>query len=285
LRKLRKGQTIDKKQLKAHVSRDPIDNGEGRLNCDKTCPLVLAVARGRNHLVSKWLSVVGDVNSWELMGWGYRQPYSLAHMALDPQYPRMRHNVPLEDRLAIVDDLGERGADFNNTGSHALMGIYNNPPLAAGTLSGHLSWKEVCNVATPLRARALLYGAIPDTRGSCFGGVHLDREPKLVDLALKYFMERTRAGGKLRPVPAVKAVLKKAAGVKGIHLDKLSRKAASLNAKYVKIEAQIERHKAELQKYKSQKTKKAQANVRYLLNIIDEGQREIKIFKRKMRKF
>lgn len=154
---LKSGDELDNTQLTSKVGPASLKFKDEKITpiyYNQTNPLALAISLGKRNLVSKFLSVVEDVNDKALVVWGYRQIYTLPHVALDPRYPEVSQNVPLEDRLEIIDELAKKGADFNKI---IKWGGYKNPPLAAGDSSSfHLE-----DVLDPLRARALLYGAEP----------------------------------------------------------------------------------------------------------------------------
>ena len=153
--------------LSAHTCESAmicVDNaGQPYLNIHKTTPLSLAVTMGKPALVDPWLSVIDDVNSDLFATWGYRQPFSLAHHGLDPEHPMYNEQATLEDRLAVLDLLAAKGADFNAMFKESL---YDNPPLAAGDPRGWGGAHEVGQDA--LRARALLHGANPLLGGTSY---------------------------------------------------------------------------------------------------------------------
>ena len=170
-----------------------------RLNADKSTPLALAVSLGKPDFLSHFLSVVTNVNAPELITWGYRQPYFLSHLALDPSYPYAP--ASLEKRLAIIDALAQKGADFNANFQHGLIGVYNNPPLAAGWGRGH----QLPDVPH-LRARALAYGADPMQGGSSFDPISFQDDPKLLELAACHARE---IRGESRPVAFLKELFER----------------------------------------------------------------------------
>jgi len=223
LRGIKDIKDLNEKELRKNVSSDPTvcvnEEGSRVINYNKTTPFSLALATGKVTLVRKFLRVVSNVNGSELTSWGYRQPYTPAHVVLDPQYPRASQEVPLEHRLMIVDALGADGADFNAVVSHGLIGVYSNPPFAAGDPSG-----RPLDIMTQLRARALLYGADPMKTGSCWYGLRLEKEESLGRFALSYYIERAKAGAKLRPTVDVMTWLKKLAAAKGVELKEVAQK-------------------------------------------------------------
>lgn len=161
LASLNDDEAIDPRRLtKSEARSDRHDLVELR-DSSKTCPLALSIVSGRLQLFKKFLSVVDDVNAF--VSWGYRQKYSLAHVALDPRHPKI-FPLPLETRIAFIDALGERKADFNIIFKD--YALYQNPPLSAGTPSGR-ALKE----HETLRLRGMLYGANPELGGSSFYGI------------------------------------------------------------------------------------------------------------------
>lgn len=141
-----------------------VDNaGQAYLNIHKTMPLSLAVTMGKPEFVEPWLSVIDDVNSDLFATWGYRQPFSLAHHGLDPAHPLYNALATLQDRLAVLDLLAAKGADFNAMFKNSL---YDNPPLAAGDPRGWGGAHDAGQDA--LRARALLHGANPLLGGTSY---------------------------------------------------------------------------------------------------------------------
>ncbi len=205
---------LDENELYKGVSRDPLEV-ELKINYDKSTPLSLAVALGKVNLVKKFLTVVDDINADELTCWGYRQPYTLAHLALDPQYPS-RSDASLSDRLEIIDLIAEKGADFDRIIGHGYLGIYENPPLAAGCPSGHELKDYEC-----FRARALLYGADPSLWGSSHQPVKLESK-KFINLIFDYSVDVLSKNRKINPHPSVKTVLERVRDEKIEMLKKLS---------------------------------------------------------------
>jgi hypothetical protein len=130
-----------------------------QMSSDKANPLSFAICLGDVDLVHKFLSVIPDVNDLKLAAWGYRQPYMPTHMALDPSFPHIK-DVPLAHRLAIIDAIGVKGADFKLVDYKASH--YTNPPLAAGLLVTPLVvlyqrerglWRGLCSMVPILFKR------------------------------------------------------------------------------------------------------------------------------------
>ncbi|MCI5057568.1 MAG: hypothetical protein MRY83_15755, partial [Flavobacteriales bacterium] len=244
---------------------------------NQTNPLALAISLGKRDLVRKFLSVVEDVNDKALVVWGYRQIYTLAHVALDPRYPEVSQNVPLEDRLEIIDELAKKGADFNKI---IKWGGYKNPPLAGGDSSSfHLE-----DVLDPLRARALLYGANPSLRGSCFYGVKLEEELNLLSLTISYYIEKEKEGASLNPTEEVMApinmfMLRK----KDFNLDKLLEKIAKGRLKREKLEDKIQDLDSQIDILRSKKTMKSKIKKQLLKINMYMLNKNVEILNRKLK--
>jgi hypothetical protein len=125
----------------------------------KTHPLALAIVHGKVDLLEKFLAVVDDINDEKLFVWGYREWYTMAHLALDPQHPSLNDSVTLETRREILRMLRDKGVNFNLIKG----GLYANPAIACGRGSG-----QELDCADSLRCDALLYGADPHVRGSYY---------------------------------------------------------------------------------------------------------------------
>lgn len=147
------------------------ETGKTIENFEKTNPLALAVKRADVERVKLFLSAVEDVNDPLLTAWGFRQPYFLSHMVLDPRDPNSP-KVSLNRRMEIIDILGEKGADFNIRPGFSSTGVYDNPPLIVVGLDG----SDVGELGN-LQARALLYGADPIVKGSSASLVCIDETP------------------------------------------------------------------------------------------------------------
>ncbi len=238
-------------------------------NTEKTTPISIAVSLGKASLVQKFFSVIDDVNSDHCLAWGYRQPYTLAHMALDPQYPLAKAFVSKEDRLAIVDALAQKKADFNRI---ARTHDYRNPPLAAGEPSG----RELREISSFLRARALLHGADPELGGSSFFGVTLKyahspyKSNNLTQECLKQYLEKISLGEFVSPLPKVLAHLKQAAHEAGFDLDERVTQLKTFALEREKLNARRQKIDVEITNLKSQQTKLAKRKVRHLQNVKQE---------------
>lgn len=247
-------------------------------NYDKTNSIALAISRGKPHLVRKFLSAIENVNEEGLTAWGYRQPYTLAHMALDPRFP-LSQNVRLKDRLEIIDTLAERGADFN---AIIWTDHYNNPPLAAGDPSGH-----PLNIYHHLRARALLYGADPKVKGSSFQGLTYGGKLDLPSqLTLDYYIERTKAGTKLTPTANVMGYLREyALKERGFDLDKLVEGMTETRSKQLIYKNRIRSYDFQINALRLQKTKKTKRKIAHLQMLTDELRSRINTLNRKLNRF
>ena len=185
-----------------------------KINFHKTNILMLAIAHGYVKTVSKLLNYIDDVNDPMLTAWGYRQPYWPAHMAVDQAV--VRSSISLEDRLAIIDLLGQKGADFNIMPGDFEIGIYNNPPLIAGTCGLH-----IIDDTFKLLARAVLYGADPMVQGSsgsfvcinptsdCPLGTFGSQANSLCQIAFDDFMVQSKLSKNLKLAPSVVEKFKK----------------------------------------------------------------------------
>ena len=198
LRGLKSVSEIDPVKLRQDVGKGAFSfhtsEGKEKLNVNKMTALNLAISLGNVSVVRNFLSVVSDINADELTSWGYRQPYYPAHFALHPEYPSS--STPNSGaQLEIIDLLAEKGADFNTIFPHREIGVYLNPPLSAGGSSGSVKYED----KNRLQARALLYGANPELRGSSFCGVELIYRSRVYAPVTKntllYYYEVVKARG------------------------------------------------------------------------------------------
>jgi hypothetical protein len=146
-------------QSKLAIITAPIDDSAYGLPCKHG--LSLAISLGKPGIVEDFIKCVDDINGEKLDVFGYRQPYTVAHVAMHPNYILSNHisetfdpaGASLHDRLKIIHLLGQKGADFNiireNNG-------YKYHPLQLGSHSGTCILNDV---ADGFRARGLLYGA------------------------------------------------------------------------------------------------------------------------------
>ena len=118
--------------------------------------------------------------------------------------------------------LGEKSADFNNTTrsfrDRECPFVSSNPPLTAGAQKA-----GGCPRRRDLfRARALLYGADPEVRGSGFKGIELETDIQsgitVASLAFEYYLERLLDGASLIPVPRVQTCFERLAQERNIDL-------------------------------------------------------------------
>ncbi|MBA4117700.1 MAG: hypothetical protein C0514_02235 [Candidatus Puniceispirillum sp.] len=175
---------------------------QGRINYNKFTPIALAVAMSRADLVEAWLPFIPDVNDHKLTGWGYRQPYTLAHFAVEP-HPWRERPLNLQAARQVIDLLAAKGLDFQNYVNHDQLGIYTGLPLGAGNHRPH--------TLDPLTIRALLYGADPNAPGtSCHGtGRRLQKEPHWYwddDFAQKLYTDAKKLVKGKKPIRPVALV-------------------------------------------------------------------------------
>lgn len=130
--------------------------------------LSLAVIAGDKESLQKFLTAVPDINVEELDIWGYRQRYTMAHLAMHPFYPIGFDKITIDNRIEIIHTLGQKGMDFSivRTGNS-----YRNQALAVGVASGMVLKEYKC-----LQPYALLYEANPLFVGTSVGFSHFDRE-------------------------------------------------------------------------------------------------------------
>ncbi|OJX11694.1 MAG: hypothetical protein BGO77_07165 [Caedibacter sp. 37-49] len=266
---------LDEKKLTEGLSKDLKEIKDCPIptfffeNTEKTTPISMAVSLGKASLVQKFLSVIDDVNSDHCLAWGYRQPYTLAHMALDPQYPLAKAFVSKEDRLAIVDALAQKKADFNLI---AKTHDYRNPPLAAGEASG----RELREISSFLRARALLHGADPELCGSSFFGVILKykfspyKNMEITKVCLKQYLEKISLGEFVSPLPKVLAHLKQAANEAGFDLEERVAQLKTFSLEREKFNARRQEIEVKITNLRSQRTKRAKRKVLHLQNVKQE---------------
>ncbi len=129
--------------------------------------LSLAVSLAETSILEQFVTVIDDMNALDLCIRGYRQNYSMAHLALDPFVP-FKVSVPIEDRMKVVLILGSKSADFSqrmpNPGTD-----YTNVPLHCGTSRGYTAYDNgtyhpeqlTSNEIYQLRACTLLFGVDP----------------------------------------------------------------------------------------------------------------------------
>jgi len=276
---LKSGDELDNNQLTSKVGSASVRYRDEKITAiyhNQTNPLALAISLGKRNLVSKFLSVVEDANDKALAVWGYRQIYTLAHVALDPQFPEVSRNVPIEARLEIIDALAEKEANFNKV---IKWGGYKNPPLAAGYPSGF----QLKDVFDHVRAQALLYGADPSLKGSCFYGINLKEEPNLLSLTLRYYIEKMKAGANLNPTKEVNACLKSfMLRKKGLNLDTFLKEIDEVRLKKLKLEDNVQYFNSQINILNCEKTKESERKVAFLQTEIDKLQKDIKALNRKL---
>lgn len=97
--------------------------------------------------------------------WGYRQLYSYAHLAIDPENHFYFFNGLTSDEITLIrtvfiQTLAKQGHDFNYHGD----GDYQYLPLEGGVLSGNkynMTIDEYQKIKSELRKQLVLYGADP----------------------------------------------------------------------------------------------------------------------------
>lgn len=268
-------------------------------NYDRTNALAIAIALGDVYLVQKFLTVIDDINDIRLVSWGYRQPYSVAHQVLDPTV-FFDADVPHEHKIALIDLVAAKGADFNHSFPHPYVGIYNNPPLAAGDLRG-----GTYDRFQELRALGMLYGGEHILKGSSYAGTHMlseyNRDTK--QALLDHFIIRKKAGIHMRPTKAVMAILQEFAQNSGVDLAAITEEEHHLNfidrlvlmgcaqqelsayeAELSHIDAKLDKNAARIVEVKRCKTKKQKRYLRHLEDIQQELQSQYAQMDKKLKK-
>ncbi|MBX9620460.1 MAG: hypothetical protein K2X28_00255 [Alphaproteobacteria bacterium] len=276
---LKNGDELDNNQVTSKVGPASLKCKDDKITpiyYNQTNPLALAISLGKRDLVSKFLSAVEDPNDKALAVWGWRQIYTLAHVALDPQFPEVSRNVPLEARLEIIDALAEKGANFNKI---IKWGGYKNPPLAGGEPS---SW-HLKNVIDHLRARALLYGADPSLGGSCFYRINLKEEFNLLSLTISYYIEKEKVGANLSPTEEVMAplnmfILRK----EDLNLDSLLKKIAKRRLKKEKLEDKIQSFNSKIDSLRNKNSIKSEIKKKFLKTKVHALKKYVKNLNRKL---
>ncbi|MCE2951488.1 MAG: hypothetical protein ACK5TR_03665 [Alphaproteobacteria bacterium] len=176
---------------------------------NSTHALALAIWAGDVSLVRAFLSVIDDVNAEILRIWGYRQWYTMGHLAADPQFfaPPLP-GVKNEAWLEIMDLLAAKGANFQIV----YNGLYANPALAAGAPSG----RELPE-GDARRARLLLHGADPTFVGSSFPPLYRKngseernwRMKKVSELAVEQLKHLRKKGITVTPTTETKEQINK----------------------------------------------------------------------------
>ena len=252
------------------------DSSKGRYY-DIHNTLTLAVSFGLSNLVEKFLSCVKDINDKETLSWGYRQPYNLFHLALDPksnlnesavydEFEKTKNSLTLKKLLKIVDLIGQKNhgnTAFVNATLHPSTTHYRNytnPPLAAGEPSG-----QYYAYQNALRARGMLYGADPLVKGSSFYGLNVEKSTALKEYLFQYYIELTKKGIFLYPTQHVKDVIEKRALENNYDLSKLE--------ELVKTRSQLQN---QLKTFESKMKNEKSSNKRHLLDICGEIKNDLK---------
>jgi hypothetical protein len=122
--------------------------------------LALAIASANVNLTQKFLAIVDDINAEELWAWGYRQFFTLAHIALDPNLYGCE-NLDYANRFEILKLLSDKTLDFNIT---PITEIYKYPALMAGDLQGHVNRNQMLT----MQSLGLLFGCNPANKKAEF---------------------------------------------------------------------------------------------------------------------
>jgi hypothetical protein len=173
---------------------------------NRTHALGLAICAGDESRVQKFLSVVKNPKDVSLLVGGFRQLYNMAHLAVDPIWPRAIA-ADRNARLRIISHVALAGFELNfgagptilkeqyglNTGAK----FYWNPPL-------YVSDGSILNEQEFYKARLMLYGADPRIGGSSSGGA-TELSCDQVKLAFNQALEENLEN--LNPVQPVKEAL------------------------------------------------------------------------------
>ncbi|MAP24382.1 MAG: hypothetical protein CMM87_02475 [Rickettsiales bacterium] len=112
-----------------------------KLGYPKLTPFSFAILKGDKDLISLFRSKLTpeQLNSKEARVWGFRQPFSPVHLAVDPQYPfpLARHERKVWEENVI--NLAAHGADLNFQTNHSPDSCYDYSPLdqVYGSQIGH----------------------------------------------------------------------------------------------------------------------------------------------------
>lgn len=205
---LSEGTSIDFQQLYSLQKTHPAD----RIS-ERTHALALAVNAADERRVQQFLGVVDNPLDISLLVGGFRQPYNMLHLVLDPVWPQ-RFGGSIKARLKIIDLLAAKGFDPNFIpGPTNMMKTYNldvgarfywNPPLVGYTVHGNYNSQDTQDLLK-LRARLLLRGANPALGGSSFYSIikYMDCEIKE---AFQQVLEENLTN--LTPVESAKAALR-----------------------------------------------------------------------------
>ena len=173
---------------------------------ERTNPLALTISIGKLATLKKFLSVVGDINAPELLVWGFRQPYNMAHVALDYAFP-YTGNADMATRIKIIELLGVERANFNYVHFNPEFRNYWNPPLASMYIGEFPRLIHHSNLVK-LHAAAMLQGADPNQKGSSFKGVDLSEGRGVGKELYSQFMANNVAVTSMRYVEATRALIR-----------------------------------------------------------------------------
>lgn len=158
---------LDETLLRQGVSSDPTNRKEFRSQ-HKTSPIFLAIYANSWTVFEKFLSVVQNPNDFNLLSWGYREQYTLAHAVMDNNAEDLKFSGKRDLSIStlMITLLAEKGGDFNLMLPEDIKDHYWNPPLACGTGRGYDN-----EFVSKLRALALCYGADPLLMGTYYTGL------------------------------------------------------------------------------------------------------------------
>lgn len=171
--KLESIEKLDETLLRQGVSSDPTNRKEFRSQV-KTSPIFLAIYANNWTVFEKFLSVVQNPNDFNLLSWGYREHYTLAHAVMDNNAEDLKFSGKrsLSVSVLMITLLAEKGGDFNLMLPEEIKDHYWNPPLACGHGRGYDN-----EFVSKLRALALCYGADPLLKGSYHMGLKEALDP------------------------------------------------------------------------------------------------------------
>lgn len=262
LERLLAGALVEKAAVRKDVSSDILDCRLETINVNTSNVLMIAISFGRVDLVSKFLTVIDDINNPKLYAWGFKQPYFPAHMAM---HPEGSVRISMVAQLNMIRLIGQAGADFN----YRPPFICSNPPLAAGLFSGDSNMDLVYQ----RQAYGLLCGAKPKLKGTVFAGIDLQRNKKVFELAFSYFLNRVFSESLIG--------LKIDLTVKNIFKDFAKERAdldecCDLSFGIINTTAQINTAQKKISLLRMQKTKKSKAKQRHLLAVKESLEAENK---------
>ncbi|MDP4725164.1 MAG: hypothetical protein NWS47_02605 [Alphaproteobacteria bacterium] len=165
--------------------------------------LSFGICMGKTGLVEKFLSAVTDINSEDLDVRGWRQDYTMAHLAIRPHFPQF--DVCVEQRLRIIDLLANKGANFNLVRPSPSVGTYTWHPLYDHPVFSNYLKKHEDIVL--LQSRALLYGGDPLKGQLDFADLEFDSKryndyySKIYRIALSMYLKLEDASDVIQLTP------------------------------------------------------------------------------------